>query len=166
MNGSELPLRDIHLPAPVSWWPPAVGWWLVAALALVVLAAAYWWWLRRKRMRTSPATLARIELQRLRTAWTEHGDTWRLARDISTWLRRTGMSLSSRRQAASLTGDQWQRYLDELAGQVMFSNTPAGMITELPYSGATESTPPVDGNELLDVCERWLTAAAGRVQTR
>ena len=34
---SQLPLRDIHLPAAIGWWPPALGWWLLAAL---VLAAA------------------------------------------------------------------------------------------------------------------------------
>jgi len=36
---SQLPLRDIHLPGPVGWWPPAIGWWLVAALVLVAFGA-------------------------------------------------------------------------------------------------------------------------------
>ena len=35
MNQPEL--RDIHLPDPLSWWPPAIGWWLlvIGSLALV-----------------------------------------------------------------------------------------------------------------------------------
>ena len=35
---NELPLRDIHLPDAVSWWPPAIGWWL---LAIIIVALAY-----------------------------------------------------------------------------------------------------------------------------
>ena len=30
-------LRDIHLPEPVSWWPPALGWWLVAMTVMTLL---------------------------------------------------------------------------------------------------------------------------------
>ena len=58
-----LPLRDIHLPEPVGWWPPAIGWWLlpVCVLGLIVLLI----WLIRRRMRITPAKLALRELKSL-----------------------------------------------------------------------------------------------------
>lgn len=31
-------LRDIHLPEPVSWWPPAPGWWLLIIITLALTA--------------------------------------------------------------------------------------------------------------------------------
>ena len=37
---SQIPLRDIHLPGAVAWWPPAPGWWVL--LALAVGALVYW----------------------------------------------------------------------------------------------------------------------------
>lgn len=41
MDSEELlaQLADIHLPEPVSFWPPAPGWWILAAL---ILALAIW----------------------------------------------------------------------------------------------------------------------------
>ena len=32
-------LRDIHLPQPISWWPPAPGWWILLGLLLVSILA-------------------------------------------------------------------------------------------------------------------------------
>ncbi len=37
---SQLPLRDIHLPGSIGWWPPAPGWWLLAGLLLAALVFA------------------------------------------------------------------------------------------------------------------------------
>ena len=28
----ELPIRDIHLPETIGWFPPAIGWWILAFL--------------------------------------------------------------------------------------------------------------------------------------
>jgi len=41
MDSEELlaQLADIHLPEPVSFWPPAPGWWILAAL---LIALAIW----------------------------------------------------------------------------------------------------------------------------
>ncbi|MEC7549612.1 MAG: DUF4381 domain-containing protein, partial [Pseudomonadota bacterium] len=37
MDSEELlaQLADIHLPAEISFWPPAFGWWILALLLLV-----------------------------------------------------------------------------------------------------------------------------------
>ena len=155
MNPDELLLREIHLPDPVSWWPPAIGWWLLVAVVIGMTAAAYWWRRRLIAKRNAPATLARHELNRLRTTWTEHRDVQRLVNDVSTWLRRAGMSLSSRHRAASPTGDPWRQFLEELAGEPIFNDANDRFIFAAPYQAATD---PVDGEHLLELCERWLDA--------
>ena len=161
MNPEELLLRDIHLPDPVSWWPPAIGWWLLVGAVLLTTVAIFWWWRWRQRRRCAPATIARLELVRLRANWLEHGDARRLVNDLSAWLRRVVMSMSSRQQAASLTGNDWVAFLDKLAGEPVFGATSGDLILEAPYRKLADP----DGDRMLALCERWLGAAA-RAQRR
>lgn len=47
----QLVLRDVHVPAAPSWWPPAPGWWIVAIILLsVALALLAWAYRRRKQV--------------------------------------------------------------------------------------------------------------------
>lgn len=164
MNPDELLLRDIHLPGPVSWWPPAPGWWLLAGALILLVATTIWWWRRRARARSAPAALARTELDRLYTRWRQHQDPQQLVREVSVWLRRAGMTLTTRRQAASPTGDAWRSLLDELAGEVVFADDLGRLITEAPYRRETAAVTTADGERLLVRCERWLRAVARGAQ--
>ncbi|WP_461482342.1 DUF4381 domain-containing protein [Porticoccus sp.] len=42
-------LRDIHLPEPVGWWPPAPGWWLLALLLIATLIFTVRWLIMHQR---------------------------------------------------------------------------------------------------------------------
>ena len=162
MQPEDLLLRDIHLPDPVTWWPPAIGWWLVCALVLIVALAVMALVRRRARRRNSPTTIARRDLERLQQAWAEHADVQRLLTDLSTWLRRAGMSLASREAAAGVTGERWIRFLDELAGAEFFA-ADAALLIAGPYRSADQSGRE-DAERMLSTCRRWLAAVTHRAE--
>jgi len=115
-------LRDIHLPAAVSWWPPApLWWWSLAALAVAAalsVAAAVALRRRRERAATLPACrLALRELGVLRRRFFAGGNARDLLAGLSVLLRRTAISLSPRAETAALTGDAWLAWLDARAGE-------------------------------------------------
>ncbi|MBT8131166.1 MAG: DUF4381 domain-containing protein [Gammaproteobacteria bacterium] len=152
MDPAQLPLRDIHLPEAIGWWPPAPGWWLLAILAVVIVSLLVQRWRRDQALRNSTAYLAHRELKQIEAAWQEHGNAQHLTQDISTWLRRVAMSLGTRQQAASLTGEHWWHYLDELAGAGIFSNGGGRLIADAPYQADAQ----VDAGELIRLCNRWV----------
>lgn len=152
---ADLPLRDIHLPDPISWWPVAPGWWLLAVLLLLSLAGIWWWRKRKAAKRFQPLALAAAELDILRTA--RSGDAT-LAVELSAWLRRVCLAVFPRTDVASLNGKRWLAYLDEAAGQPLFGSGPGQVMADVAY----RPEPGVDSRELLALCERWLVALRGR----
>lgn len=153
----SLPLRDIHLPDAVSWWPPAPGWWLLLGLvALLVFAALRRW--RRGRDRRAALCHARRELAAIRRTFRLRPDQAGLARALSALLRRLAMSLYGRRAAAALTGEDWLAFLDQKAGGHAFTQGAGRDLIEAPY----RADPAFDHAALLQLVSGWIDKAAGR----
>jgi hypothetical protein len=74
------------------------------------------------------------------------------------------MSLSSRRRAASLTGDQWWQYLDDLAGESIFNDVTGRLLTAAPYQTPKPDSEIVNSEHLLTLCDRWLIATARKTR--
>jgi hypothetical protein len=101
-------LRDIHLPAEPSWWPPAPGWWLLAALALVAIVLAIGWWRRHRRVRGRQQQIL-DQLERQVRRHREDGNLPGLLRDMHQLLRRVARQHDPR--ATGQRGEAWRRTL-------------------------------------------------------
>jgi len=150
-------LRDIHLPAAVSWWPPApLWWWSLAALSVATaLSVAGVVVLRRRRERAGEMSACRLALRELgvlRRQFFAGGDARDLLAGLSVLLRRTAISLSPRTEAAALTGDAWLHWLDARAGRELFSRGAARAIADAPYQPSADA----DARAVLSACEAWL----------
>ena len=158
MNGpAQLPLRDIHLPGSVSWWPPAPGWWLLAGAVLATAAFSLYWRRRRKRLRLSAINLAREELTWIREQFVIHEDPVASVRRLSALLRRLSISLFPREQTAGLIGGSWLEFLDRPMASRVFSEGHGRLIVEAPYRAGVKKE---EVETLLSVCDEWIAAIA------
>lgn len=149
----QIPLRDVHYPSTLSWWPPAPGWWMLLGTVLIA-AGLIWWWRRRKhKMKASALRLGRSEFERLRTRYASDHDAGRLVKDLSILLRRLCVSIFPRTDSASLTGDRWLEFLDRPLPASRFTAGPGRILLDAPYRpgvAAGEIEP------LLELCDDWL----------
>lgn len=148
-------LRDIHLPEPVSWWPPAPGWWLLLALLLAFSGLALWWLRKRRNGRWRREAVR--EWTRLKERWgREQSSASDVAAGLSVLLRRVAISRFPRSEVASLTGEDWLRFLDvpmasgsEADG---FRRGAGRALIDAPYNPRAQA----DMEALLELCKRWI----------
>ncbi len=149
-------LRDIHLPKPISWWPPAPGWWIL--LGLSILALVLIWTGRNIRRRYRVRVAALQEFKNLSEAFSQTQDVQALVNALSVLLRRISMSYVPRSDAAGLTGEKWLTFLDtRLCGQKRegrFRKGPGRVLIAAPYRPVND----VDGDALLGLCGAWIRA--------
>jgi len=106
MDETELPLRDLHLPDAIGWWPLAPGWWLVLLLAAIAIGYGLWRaYLRRRH--NAPRRYALRELSHCEAAYLEHKNPVTLGKQLSELLRRGMLAYAPREEVAGLTGDEW-----------------------------------------------------------
>lgn len=122
MGMATLVLRDVHVPASPSWWPPAPGWWLAFAVVLLLIAGVAAW---------------RIVVRRRRQGWQRWFDAAEGAPSpaeqvalMSERLRRAARRLD--RSADRLEGEAWLRFLDGKRGHA-FSQGPGRLLLDGGY---------------------------------
>ncbi len=150
-------LRDIHLPEPIGWWPPALGWWISAGLLILAIGLILFWFVRRHR-RLSIQRLALAELERIEHHYREHADNACFTEAISALLRRVAISVMPRHVAAGLTGQEWLMHLDELAGEPYFNNDLGQRLIHAAY----RPDPDIDVDALLEVSRCWILLVSRR----
>lgn len=147
---SELPLRDIHLPDPIGWWPPAIGWWLL--VILIPLSMALFWWLIKRITRGTALKSARKQLQAIKQAG--EANPLETLQQLSALLRRVAISISPRSQSAGLTGLAWLQYLDKSMPGTPFSDGAGRHLIDAHYRRQAPSD--IDIPALINLCEQWL----------
>lgn len=156
MEQQSLPLKDIHLPSTVSWWPLAPGWWMIILLVLLMLLA--WRFRRQIRAWLAPG-IRSIALSRLDKIANNHQlNNQQKVQGISQLLRQSAISSTSREQVAGLAGDQWLEFLDGDDPQQPFSKGVGRSLIDAPYRPDTK----VDVESLLKLARNWLKENTGR----
>lgn len=171
INGQALELRDIHLPDPVSWWPPAPGWWLLMAGILLIAVAAI---VARKIYHGKQLKRdIKAELDNIKDRFQQTQNKTELARSLSVLLRRASISYYPKADIAGLTGDAWLQYLDEssagASGNSGFRSDTGRILLTAPY--LPEVSPDnnrldYDAQELIRLCESWLQSSHARPLSR
>ncbi|MCG8378980.1 MAG: DUF4381 domain-containing protein [Proteobacteria bacterium] len=159
---ASLPLRDIHLPDAISWWPLAPGWWLLGFLLIVLIGAIIFFIRQRRNYQLSTIFLARQELEKIRNDFNLNQDKTSLVQGLSGLVRRISISLFSRTETASLTGREWLLFLDQFTDKQQFSRGAGQILVEAPYQASSD----YDSAELLQLVTLWIDRIEKRGKTK
>lgn len=155
MDPTQIPLRDLHLPEAIGWWPLAPGWWFLIVLAVAGIAYYAYRALRRWR-HNAMRRVALRELTRIQKAYKSGVDEFSLAIELSELLRRTMLAYAPRHEVAGLTGEQWLHWLDQGLEEQPFSKGSGQNVESLPYRRPDRIEDDVDVEGLIDAIRTRL----------
>ena len=162
MDLTQIPLRGLHLPDAIGWWPLAPGWWLLIALSMLGIGLLMRNILRR-RSRGAARRHALRQLDQYTRAFADHGNAVKLGVEISELLRRAMLAYSPRADVAGLTGEDWLAWLDRDLAQPHFLDGAGRTLLDLPYRNPASVEQPADLHAMLAaVRERLKTPVGGR----
>ncbi|MEN8205822.1 MAG: DUF4381 domain-containing protein [Pseudomonadota bacterium] len=147
---ASLDLRDIHAAVAPGIWPPAPGWWVLALLLIAVVVLSTLWLLRRYHLFRLKLQIM-DEIESLSDCCTNN--TEEFTARLSMLLRRVALRRYSRERVASLTGNDWLRFLDETGGDGDFEHGIGQVLEDGPYRPHTRNLP---AEELLSLARRWV----------
>lgn len=148
---SELPLKDIHLPDSISWWPLAAGWWILLCIALAFFVLAFVF--IRRYFKPSLKKDASKELHAIEQLFQRTQNATQCVADLSILLRRVVLSQKHQVPTAGVTGSAWLKLLDQALGTSEFSQGPGQILLVGPYQPAVEKD---EIDQLIKLCHKWV----------
>lgn len=156
MDSEELlaQLADIHLPAEVSFWPPALGWWILALLLLIAGSFA-----TRKlhekaeRRKACQYALAELEscLERLNES-TGRKKLIRYVNDVNTVLRRVALVKFPESNPGSLVGETWIAFIRRTGNSSQLDEQLSAALSHGRFRKQVE----VDSQALNQMAHSWI----------
>jgi len=150
-NMTALPLKDIHLPDPISFWPLAFGWWIVAGIVIFLIFLSLL--LFRKLSETTLKSEAKNKLQVIEKNFLETDDALVCLTEISALLRRITLSQKATDNVAGLTGEAWLQFLDQPLKTAEFSQGAGQILLTGPYSLEVDKTQVM---KLIQLSAKWV----------
>jgi hypothetical protein len=153
-NKVSLPLRDIHLPDTLSWWPPAPGYWLILAVLVLIVFAVFLLRIRHRKQQLKRSIQS--EVDRIEQAFRDSRDNAQLVKSLSILLRRVSLACFPDSGCESLTGRHWLTFLDkQLQDSDEFLHGVGQVLETAPYRPHVD----IDAEALLVLCHRWVINA-------
>ncbi len=146
----DLPIRDIHLPEAISWFPPAIGWWFIIIVVPIVsyfLIALIQRLFQKTAIKEAKKLLVQLQTNNALTPLEK-------VRELSSLLRRVTVNFHP--ENGGLTGRAWLDYLDSSLKKTGFKNGVGRCLADAPYQ--KELPPDVDLTALFKLAQTWLNA--------
>lgn len=156
MEEQALPLRDLHLPEAIGWWPLAPGWWALIVLLVAGLAWLAWRWFKAWQF-NAPRRFALRTLAEIENEYLEHRDPVALGKQLSELLRRSMLAYAPRDEVAGLTGEAWLVWLDDNMPVPYFHTEGGKRLLSLPYRAPDGDFSDIDINALVSAVRMRLT---------
>jgi Domain of unknown function (DUF4381) len=159
MDSEELlaQLADIHLPEPVSYWPPAIGWWILGAIALVLLIILFRQFARMRRQQKI-CQYAVAELQRCYDSYS-HADPAAIEQSkldyvnqFNTVVRRVALVHFPQANVASLDGASWVDFIRQKGESSLMTEE----IAKALQYGRFQTKCEVDVDAMQHFGEQWI----------
>ena len=147
-------LKDIHLPPPVSFWPPAPGWWILALLLISSLFIGGVWFYRKHKKR-KPKTEALRILKDLQILYQNSQDEVASLRNLSILLRRMALTFYDNYEVASLQGSSWLEFLDKRGNTKDFSQGAGKVLGNELFQQKINP----DMNALFPLVKKWISSS-------
>lgn len=144
-------LRDIHLPEPISWWPPAPGWWLLVIIILALLFFTIGWLIKHR----AHNCYRREAIEQLKQIQTASINNLQQCQELLALLRCTAKTAYPELTLESELTPTLLSRLNQCCSQKVFDPKLQQQLGQLPYQASPEISDTLL-QQLQQSTELWL----------